>query len=75
KDAIGSYFDGIYEDYTALGGKYMLETEGYALLTDAKGNVTGAKARDLVNGTEYTINAKAVVIACGGYAGNPELVE
>ncbi len=75
KDSIGKYFDSIYSHYTEKGGKYMLETEGYELLTDAKGNVTGAKARNLVDGTEYTINAKAVVIACGGYAGNPELVE
>ena len=75
KAEIGTYFDGIYEDFVEAGGEYMLETEGYELLTDANGNVVGAKARDLVDGTEYTINAKAVVIACGGYAGNPELVE
>ncbi len=73
KAYIAKYFDGIYEDYTDLGGKYMLETEAYDLITDAKGNVTGAKARDLVNGTEYTINAKAVVLATGGFAGNGEM--
>lgn len=75
KEAIGGYFDGIWADFVNAGGEYMLETEGYELLTDADGNVTGAKARNLADGTEYTINAKAVVIATGGYAGNPELVE
>ncbi len=73
KAYIAKYFDGIYEDFTAGGGKYMLETEAYDLITDAKGNVTGAKARNLVDGTEYTINAKAVVLATGGFAGNGEM--
>jgi hypothetical protein len=32
KDVIGKYYDGLYEKYTALGGKYMLETEAYDLI-------------------------------------------
>jgi len=73
KAFIAKYFDGIYEDFTEAGGKYMLETEAYDLITDAKGNVTGAKAKNLVDGTEYTINAKVVVLATGGFAGNAEM--
>lgn len=74
KAAIGGYFDGLWSDYEALGGTYMLETEGYELIYDqATNTVTGAKARNLADGTEYTINAQAVVIATGGYAGSPEL--
>ena len=76
KAEIGAYFDGMWSDFEALGGTYMLETEGYELIYDeATNTVTGAKARNLADGTEYTINADAVIIATGGYAGSPELEE
>lgn len=75
KAFIAKYFDGIYKDFTGAGGKYMLETEGYALIQDANGNVTGAKARNVVDGTEYEISAKAVILATGGFAGNGEMEE
>jgi len=48
----------------------MLETECYALIYDsAKNKVTGVKARGY-DGTEYVINAKAVVLAGGGFGGS-----
>lgn len=76
KDAIGRYFDGLYEDFQALGGTYLLETEGYELIYDeATNTVTGVKARNLADGTEYTIHAKAVILATGGFAGNPQMEE
>lgn len=76
KDSIGKYFDGLYDDFEALGGTYMLETEGYELIYDEASNtVTGVKARNLADGTEYTINAKVVVLATGGFAGSPEMEE
>jgi len=54
----------------AAGGSYMLETEGYELMYDAAtGAVTGAKARDVFTGKEYVINAKAVIMATGGFGG------
>jgi len=62
----------LMDEIEAAGGKYLLETEGYELLTDAQGNVTGAKARDLVTGKEYVIHAKAVIMATGGF-GSGEL--
>ncbi|MCI5928462.1 MAG: FAD-binding protein [Pseudoflavonifractor capillosus] len=74
KAEIGAYFDGMWSDFEALGGTYMLETEGYELIYDeATNTVTGAKARNLADGTEYTINADAVILATGGYAGSPEM--
>ena len=69
----GSYFDGIVKDYTALGGKYMLETEAYELIYDKKSNtVKGVKARSY-DGSEYEIRARAVILASGGFAGNGDM--
>lgn len=73
KREIASYFDKLVEDFTALGGKYMLETEAYELITDETGAVVGAKAKNHLTGTEYTIKADAVVIATGGFLGNKEM--
>ena len=73
KREIASYFDRLVKDFTDLGGKYMLETEAYELITDETGAVTGAKAKSRVDGTEYTIKADAVVLATGGFLGNSEM--
>ena len=68
-------FDKMIEKYVELGGKYMLETEGYELIYDeAENRVTGVKARNLVDGTEYVINAKAVILATGGFGGSSEMM-
>ncbi len=72
-EQVDEYFHNIMEDYQELGGQIMLETEAYELLYDAATNaVTGVKARGY-DGTEYTINAKAVILATGGFAGNGEM--
>ena len=71
---VGQYYDHIVSDYVALGGEYMLETTAYGLLYDAASNqVTGVKARSNVDHTEYTINAKVVIMCTGGFAGNTDL--
>ena len=75
KAYIARYFDGIVEDFLQAGGSYMLETEAYALIQDEDGKVVGVQARNLVDGTEYTIYADAVVLATGGFAGNAEMEE
>ncbi|MDO4493662.1 MAG: FAD-dependent oxidoreductase [Clostridia bacterium] len=75
KAFIERYFDGVIADFTAAGGQYMLETEAYALITDETGAVKGVKAYNKITGTEYTIYADAVVLATGGFAGNPEMEE
>ncbi|MBQ4369382.1 MAG: FAD-binding protein [Oscillospiraceae bacterium] len=72
-DNVTGYFDGIVKDYTNLGGKYMLETESVSLLYDRENRrVTGLKARG-ADGTEYTVHAKAVILAGGGFGGNYEM--
>jgi fumarate reductase flavoprotein subunit len=43
------------------------------ILTDAKGTVTGIEVEGKHRGL-YTINAKAVVLAAGGFSANPEKV-
>ncbi len=75
KTEIAAYFESMVEDYTELGGEYLLNTEGYELIYDeATDTVTGVKAKNLVDGTEYTINAKAVIMAAGGFGGNKDMV-
>lgn len=75
KREIASYFDKLVEDFTALGGKYMLETEAHELITDETGAVVGAKAKNRLTGIEYTIKADAVVIATGGFLGSREMTK
>ena len=74
KAEIATYFDRLVDDFTALGGQYMLETEAYDLIVE-EGKIVGAKAKNLVTGTEYTIRAYAVVIATGGFLGSAEMTE
>ena len=71
KSVVQTYFDAIMENYTAKGGKYMLQTEATDLIV-TDGRITGVKAV-AADGTEYTINAKNVVLATGGFAGNGEM--
>ena len=74
KSTVGMYFDKIIARYTDLGGDYLLETEGTELIMDSKGVITGAKAV-AYDGTKYTINADAVILAGGGYAGNADMLK
>ncbi|SFG62114.1 FAD-binding protein [Oribacterium sp. WCC10] len=68
------FFRKTVENFEKLGGKYMLETEAYELIVE-DGKITGAKARSMVDGKEYVIHAKAVVLATGGFAGSGEMEE
>lgn len=80
---IGTYEDrrGILDDYykyllasvKAQGGDYMLETEGYEFIMDGD-TVKGVKARNNVTGKEYVINAKAVIMATGGFGANDQMM-
>ncbi len=72
KAEIAENFDKLVNQFTELGGRYLLETEGYELIVE-DGTVVGAKARNLVDGTEYTIYADAVVLATGGFLGSAEM--
>ncbi|MBQ6322787.1 MAG: FAD-dependent oxidoreductase [Lachnospiraceae bacterium] len=75
KAEIAANFDHLMEEYVELGGEYMLETKAYELITDDNGAVIGVKAKNNLDGTEYTIYAKAVVLACGGFIGSGEMTE
>ena len=46
---------------------------GYETVTPAKA-VRGVRARNRVTGKEYEIYAKAVILATGGFASNPEMM-
>ncbi|MGI6151937.1 MAG: FAD-binding protein [Christensenellales bacterium] len=72
---VDKYFANLMEDYTEMGGRYMLETEATDLIYDeATRTIQGVKAV-AHDGTEYTINAKAVILATGGFGGSAELEE
>lgn len=57
--------------FEAEGGKLYLSTPATELIID-NGAVVGVKAEG--NGKAYTINAKAVILATGGYGANKDLV-
>lgn len=56
----------------ATDATVLLETRATELLTDDSGAVVGVKASS--DSTDYTINAKAVLMATGGYGNNKELL-
>ena len=74
KQLTEGFFASCMENFVNMGGQYMLETEAYDLLVE-DGKVIGAKAHSMVDGKEYVIHAKAVVLATGGYAGSGEMEE
>lgn len=69
-----SFYDNCMKKYTAMGGKYQLETEAYDLLMNNDGDVTGVKARNTADGTEYEIHAKKVIMGTGGFLANSDMV-
>lgn len=56
------------------GVQVMFETPMESLVTDDNGAVVGVNAV-AVDGTKYTINTGAVILASGGYLGNRDLQE
>jgi succinate dehydrogenase/fumarate reductase flavoprotein subunit len=58
---------------SAAGGRILLDTALAGLVQDSAGRITGART---VSGKERrTERADAVILACGGFAANPGLVE
>lgn len=51
----------------------LLYTRVLTLTVDAAGAVDGVRVRDLQTGVEWDIRAASVVLATGGYAGNPAM--
>ena len=60
------------KDFASAGGEALLETKVTGLLFDDSGTVTGVKAEG--KNTDVTVNAKAVILATGGYSNNMRLV-
>lgn len=64
----------LYADFAALGGKVMTKTTGKSLIQDEKGKVTGLIAQKPDGGT-LTVNAKAVILASGGFGANKKMMD
>lgn len=62
--------------YTALektSAQVFYETSARGLLTDAYGSVIGVNVMDK-NGQAHNYRAQSVILACGGFQGNPEMM-
>ncbi|NCB50867.1 MAG: FAD-dependent oxidoreductase [Clostridia bacterium] len=68
-----SFFAAAYENFTEMGGRYMLETEATDLIME-DGKAVGVVATK-ADGTSVTINAKAVILCTGGFAGSAQMQE
>ena len=73
KQLTESFFAKAYERYTEMGGQYLLETEATELIMQ-DGKAVGVRAIK-ADGTSVTINAKAVILCTGGFAGSDEMQE
>jgi fumarate reductase flavoprotein subunit len=63
----------LYDTYILpAGGKLLLQTRAESLIMDGK-KVVGVRATKR-DGTTVTVRAKSVVIATGGFGGNPEML-
>lgn len=56
------------------GGEIITECTAYELVTDASGAVVGVKGK-MLDGTVIEVQAKAVIMATGGYGANKEMVK
>jgi tricarballylate dehydrogenase len=51
---------------------FLFEATARDLLTDGNGAITGLTVR--AQGQKRNLRAKAVILACGGFEGNPEML-
>ena len=65
---------GLNNSFKKAGGKTLFSTPATDLIVDKDGKVTGVKAKGK-DGKTIEIEAKAVVIASGGFAGNAEMMK
>ena len=66
------YFDAVEKMARDLGVEIRLNSKATELVTE-NGAVTGVVIEDLTN--TYTLNAKKVILATGGFTRNPEMIE
>lgn len=72
--SVGSYMIPLLEENCKNAGvEIMLDTTATEILTDANGAAVGIKATG-ATGETVTINAKAVVLASGGFGANLDMV-
>lgn len=72
--SVGSYMIPLLqENCEEAGVKMMLDTTATEILTDANGAAVGVKATG-ASGETVTVNAKAVVLATGGFGANLDMV-
>ena len=57
-----------------LGVEIYTETAAKSLITDENGAIVGVEA-EKADGTKVTVNAKAVILACGGYGANAPMAK
>lgn len=69
----GAYVNPMRETFEKRGGKLLLETAARKLILDGQGNVTGLYAVK-ADGTVLKIQAKAVILANGGFEQNQDLL-
>lgn len=68
-------FTTLFNDYILpQGGQLIMECAAKSLIVDESGRVCGVKARKQ-DGTAVTVNAKAVLVATGGFGGNKAMLE
>ena len=72
--SVGSYMIPLLQENCEKAGvKMMLDTTATEILTDANGVAVGVKATG-ASGETVTVNAKAVVLASGGFGANLDMV-
>ena len=72
--SVGSYMIPLLQENCEKAGvKMMLDTTATEILTDANGAAVGVKATG-ASGETVTVNAKAVVLATGGFGANLDMV-
>ena len=73
--AVGSYMVPLLEKACEANDKIniLLETTATTILTDENGKAVGVKAVG-TTGNEVTVNAKAVILATGGFGANLDMV-
>ena len=72
--SVGSYMIPLLQENCEKAGvKMMLDTTATEILTDANGAAVGVKATG-ASGETVTVNARAVVLATGGFGANLDMV-
>ena len=72
--SVGSYtINKLQAKCEELGVEFIMNTTANEILTDANGAAVGVAATDK-NGAAVTVNAKAVILATGGFGANLDMV-